>query len=354
MKNLYTALLMLLTTAIIFAQVPQKISYQSVIRNASNVLISNTAVGMKVSLLQGGSNGVSVYSETHTPTTNANGLVSLAIGTGAVVEGVFADVDWSTGSYFVKTEIDPLGGVNYTLIGTSELLSVPFALHAKTAGTSNDSELQTKLAQLQEQITELQNNAALPNVTIGTQMWSSTNLDVTTYRDGTPIPQVTDPVEWFSLTTGAWCYYNNNPDSPYGKLYNWYAVAGIHDADPNTPNKILAPSGWHVPSDEEWTTLTTFLGGNTVAGGKMKSAGTIFWSSPNTYANNSSGFAGLPGGYRNDDGPFAGTIIYGMFWSSSELSESTAWYRSLYYTSGAITRDYFSKKYGFSVRCIRD
>ena len=85
-------------------------------------------------------------------------------------------------------------------------------------------------------------------VTIGTQIWQSTNLDVTTYRDGTPIPQVTDPTQWANLTTGAWCYYNNDPANGtiYGKLYNWYAVAGIHDTDPSTPNKILAPQGWHV------------------------------------------------------------------------------------------------------------
>ena len=118
-----------------WAQAPQKISYQSVIRNNSNALIVNSTVGMKVSLLQGGENGLLVYSETHTPTTTANGLVSLAIGTGTVLQGVFANIDWSTGSYFVKTEIDPTGGVNYTLVGTSELLSVPYALYASKSGS---------------------------------------------------------------------------------------------------------------------------------------------------------------------------------------------------------------------------
>lgn len=135
MKIKIAICLILFLSITTWSQAPQKISYQSVIRNNSNALIVNSTVGMKVSILQGGENGVSVYSETHTPTTNANGLVSLAIGTGTVVQGIFANIDWSTGSYFVKTEIDPTGGVNYTLVGTSELLSVPFALHAKTSGS---------------------------------------------------------------------------------------------------------------------------------------------------------------------------------------------------------------------------
>jgi len=102
-----------------------------------------------------------------------------------------------------------------------------------------------------------------PLVTIGTQTWTSKNLDVATYSDGTVIPQVTDQTAWANLTTGAWCYYNNDAanGTTYGKLYNWCAVAGIHDTDPDTLNKKLAPTGWHVPTDDEWTTLTTELGG---------------------------------------------------------------------------------------------
>jgi uncharacterized protein (TIGR02145 family) len=198
--------------------------------------------------------------------------------------------------------------------------------------------------------------ASLPNVTIGTQVWQSTNLDVTTYRDGTPIPQVTDPNEWFNLTTGAWCYYNNDPTNgtTYGKLYNWYAVAGIHDNDPNTPNKILAPEGWHIPTDAEWTTLTTFLGGDSVAGGKMKEIGTSHWRSPNTGATNSSGFTGLPAGLRTASGTF-GIIRYdGDWWSSSEHYSADAWNRRLYSNDGSAGRNASEKRYGFSVRCLRD
>jgi uncharacterized protein (TIGR02145 family) len=282
-------------------------------------------------------------------------------------------------------------------MGTTQLLSVPYALHANTAGNSQSTmpnlgavlavnnsannlqiknladpidaqdavtksfselQLQAQVAQLQAQISALVEaiTAPMPNVTIGTQIWSSANLDVTTYRDGTPIPQVTDPTAWANLTTGAWCYYNNDPANGtiYGKLYNWYAVAGIHDNDPNTPNKILAPQGWHVPSDAEWTTLTTFLGGESVAGGKMKSTGTSLWLSPNTAATNESGFTGLPGGYRRFNGTFDGIGTSGNWWSSLETGTTTAWARNLNYGNGVANRANDGKLYGFSVSCLRD
>jgi uncharacterized protein (TIGR02145 family) len=192
-------------------------------------------------------------------------------------------------------------------------------------------------------------------VTIGNQTWTTTNLDVATYRDGTPIPQITDPTQWASLKTGAWCYYENNSANGtiYGKLYNWYAVAGIHDTDPTTPNKTLAPSGFHIPSDAEWTTLTTFLGGESVAGGKMKATGTKLWSSPNTGSTNSSGFAGLPGGFRFSGG-FGDLGDNGWWWSASEYGTADAWCRNLYYYYGDAIKATFNKESGLSVRCLRD
>ena len=195
-----------------------------------------------------------------------------------------------------------------------------------------------------------------PNVTIGTQIWSSTNFDLTTYRDGTPIPQVTDPTAWVNLTTGAWCYYANNSTNgtTFGKLYNWYAVAGIHDTDPNTPNKILAPTGWHVPSDAEWTSLITFLGGSSVAGGKMKSTNTL-WQSPNTGANNESGFTGIPGGLRYYlDGVYFDLGGAGNWWSSSEFNTTSGWFYHLISISSSTGRFDGPKTYGLSVRLVKD
>ena len=188
---------------------------------------------------------------------------------------------------------------------------------------------------------------ALPTIQIGTQKWMSKNLDVAFYRNGDPIPQVTDPTAWAGLTTGAWCYYNNDSTqgNKYGKLYNWYAV--------NDP-RGLAPQGWHIPSDAEWTTLATTLGGSSVAGGKMKEAGTLNWTNPNIGGNNNSGFAGLPGGLRRSNGPFDDIGTNGYWWSSTEFNTSTAWYRYLNRNSGSLSRDNNNKLDGFSVRCLRD
>lgn len=135
MKKIITVCAVLLMTASVFAQAPEKMSYQAVVRDGSNALVSSTAVGMQISILQGSASGTAVYVETQTPTSNANGLVSLEIGAGTVVSGTFNTIDWANGPYFIKTETDPTGGTSYSITGTSQLLSVPFALHAKTAET---------------------------------------------------------------------------------------------------------------------------------------------------------------------------------------------------------------------------
>jgi len=131
MEKIITICAAILMTASMLAQAPQKMSYQAVIRNTSNALVTNSAVGMRISILQTSPNGTAVYVETQTPTTNANGLASIEIGSGTVVSGNFSTIDWANGPYFVKTETDPTGGTNYTITGTSQLLSVPYALHAK-------------------------------------------------------------------------------------------------------------------------------------------------------------------------------------------------------------------------------
>jgi len=187
-----------------------------------------------------------------------------------------------------------------------------------------------------------------PTVKIGDQWWMAENLKVTRYRNGDDIPIVTDDTEWKNLTTGAYCNYNNNSDNAdiYGRLYNWYAV---------NDSRNIAPLGWHVPSDEEWQTLIDYLGGESVAGGKLKETGTTHWNSPNEGATNESGFAALPGGDRYYYGAFnsLGTLAY--FWSSTEYNLSShAWYRLLGYYSADVTRTSNRKRDGFSVRLVRD
>ncbi len=185
-------------------------------------------------------------------------------------------------------------------------------------------------------------------VKIGEQCWMKENLETTKYNDGTAIPLVTDNAAWTNLTTPGYCWYNNDAatyKSTYGALYNWYAV--------NTAK--LCPAGWYVPSDVEWTTLTDYLGGESIAGGKMKEAGYSHWFSPNTGADNSSGFSVLPSGYRYLSGGSFDDLGYDAdIWSSSEVNGSYAWYRFLDYRYADVGRNGFSKTGGFSARCLKD
>ena len=197
----------------------------------------------------------------------------------------------------------------------------------------------------------------LPGATIGTQIWTTQNLSVANYRNGDPIPQVTGGADWINLTTGAWCWYNNDSTTyaaTYGRLYNWYAV--------NDP-RGLAPIGWHVPTDAEWNKLVKYIdeGADTMcnscaqsltAGGAMKS--TSGWISPNIGATNSSGFSGLPGGYRNFNGVFYDLGNYGFWWSASAIDTNGAFYRCILGGSTSIYYRGYEKEFGFSVRLVRD
>lgn len=197
------------------------------------------------------------------------------------------------------------------------------------------------------------------SVIIETQEWTKENLNVTKYRDGTLIPEVTDPEVWRNLTTGAWCYYSNSSinGTIYGKLYNWYAIMGIHNEASLTDislRKQLAPLGYHIPTESEWNTLINFLGGKNVAGGKMKEIGTTHWSIPNIDASNSKGFSALPGGHRNFDGLFysignlSNFFYYNSIFVNIQLSNDDGIVRSW----GAVENSY--KTIGCSVRCVKD
>jgi uncharacterized protein (TIGR02145 family) len=188
------------------------------------------------------------------------------------------------------------------------------------------------------------------DVKIGTQTWTTKNLDVTKYRNGDAIPQVQVPDSnaWLNLTTGAWCYYENKTanGTTYGKLYNWFAV---NDA------RGLAPKGYHIPTDAEWAILTDYLGGKT--GKKMKSTSgwkKVYGWNYNPNGDNTSGFAGLPGGVRNSDGNFYAIGQHGKWWSSSESYSSHAGYFLLTNNSDINYTEPDNKVCGFSVRCIKD
>jgi uncharacterized protein (TIGR02145 family) len=532
MKKLITVFVIVAIYNSVFAQVPQKMSYQCVVRNSAGTLVANQSIGIKISILQGSPTGNIAYQEIFNPNpqTNANGLISIEIGGGIPVIGIFSTVDWTTGPYFLKTETDPAGGTSYTISGTSQLLSVPYALHAGTVASYTETDplfishpangisgadvsdwraaygwgshasagyvpgtrsltingtaldlsanrtwsvgtvtsvglslpdifslsgspvtgsgaiTATLVFQSPNQvfasangmfgrpafrslvatdipaldwskittgkpttlagygITDAVNTSGnqtiagnktfigtttvptpvnatdattkayvdnalkelglIPNnysglvsdiegntyktVTIGTQTWMAENLRVARYKNGTAIPLVTDPTAWVGLTTPGYCWYNNDEatnKATYGALYNWYTVI--------TGN--LCPTGWHVPTDAEWTTLTTYLGGESVAGGKLREVGTAHWASPNTGATNETGFTALPGGYRYYTGTYLTIGYAGYWWSSTGSSATNAWYRYMYYYNPLVSRDgYGSKESGFSVRCLRD
>ena len=610
MKKLYTLVAAVLLTASLWAQAPQKFSYQAVIRNASSALVVNQKVGVRISVLQTSASGVSVYSERHEPTTNDNGLIAIEIGGGTVTAGEFTKIDWSKGPFYVRTETDPTGGTNYTISGESQLLSVPYALFAAnsiagekgpkgdtgavgpqgaaglpgkdglngkdgmngkdgidgkegavgpigpkgdtgavgaqgpaglpgkdgingkdgavgpigpkgdtgavgpqgTAGLpgkdgidgkegavgtigpkgdtgavgdqgpaglpgkdgmngkdgingvdgavgpigpkgdtgtvgpqgpaglpgkdglngadgkegavgpigpkgdtgavgpqgpagvtgkdgmngkdgtfptgnkkgemnywdgntwisvtpGNNGQLLTfcdgvptwtiggqcpdatpPTSGYGPKVTDVDGNS-YKTVYVGTQQWMGENLKTAKYSDGTPIPNVTDNTEWSTLTTDAWSYYNNDAanNTKYGKLYNWYASSPTTNG-----NKNVCPSGWHVPNSEDWSVIIEYLGGEGIAGDKMREVGSTNWGTSNT-GNNLSNMTGLPAGWRDGSNGIFGALGTNCFWwSNSEFTSTNAWLIDIGSYAPRAFRNEHYKKTGFSIRCLKD
>jgi uncharacterized protein (TIGR02145 family) len=184
-------------------------------------------------------------------------------------------------------------------------------------------------------------------VQIGTQCWMVENIRTRRFRDGTNIPVIPDSLLWNGLTSSGCCSYNNNllNDSIFGLLYNWWAI---------NDSRNICPQGWHVATDGDFTVLTNYLGGESIAGGKMKETGNIHWQTPNSGANNEVGFTALPAGYRNSSSDFGYLFQYGVWWCSSEYSAWHAWARYTTYNSINLVRDYQGKKNGYSVRLVKD
>jgi len=507
MKRIFKLVLVVLVTlnctfSTVQAQTPQKMTYQAVVRNASNNLVTNTAVGIEINILQGSATGTQVYTETQTPTTNNNGLLTIEIGG----EVGFDTITWVNAPYFLETNIDPDNSGTYTITGVNQLLTVAYALHAKTAesitGTVNYTEtdpvylssqaanitatditnlsnlsgtntgnqdisgIATNLQAIQDTASQIRADfpdvsgfittetdpvysawnksyndlTNTPNITdtvtavldtttqfirtenqnlsdilalnndgnakqikniadptdaqdvvtkayvdalelridllegkkiqdidgntysviiIGTQVWMAEDLKVTHYPNGDTIPNVTDNTAWGNLaddnTSDAYCYYNNNTGgeaNTYGALYTYAAAIGDNWARDNTANQGVCPDGWHLPTDAEWTILTDYLGGTSVAGGKMKEI--IHWNSPNTGADNSSGFSALPSGIRSNNGDFGYLGNVGNWWSATEFNSNNTYHRYLYYISTEVFRLNSNKSRGYSVRCVRD
>jgi uncharacterized protein (TIGR02145 family) len=199
-------------------------------------------------------------------------------------------------------------------------------------------------------------NIYYPVVTINTQVWMAENLKTTKYNDGYDIQNIILHSDWFTQYEGAYCDFDDTPSNSntYGRLYNWYTV------DNNAATKFysnggrnVCPTGWHIPTDAEWTTLITYLGGEEVAGGKLKETGTDHWVI-NTAATNETGFTALPGGYREGGGTYRDIGWESYCWSATESGEISGYGRFMYYDHSGAYRPNLGKIYGFSVRCVKD
>jgi uncharacterized protein (TIGR02145 family) len=377
MKKLFLFSFLLFTSSfLLFAQAPQSIPYQAIARNASGVAIANTAVKVRFSIRDSIATGAIKYQETHNPTTSALGLFSVNVGMGTVVSGTFSGINWGKNAKFLQVELNTTGGSTYTDLGTTQMMSVPYALQAnsikmKTSATGDTlysgngnyliipglSAANPILNQPEAPVTDIDGNV-YQTVRIGSQVWMKENLKVSKYRNGSAITTNFTDFEWQNATTGSFAIYGNLAanNTTYGKLYNWYAVAD---------SRGLCPTGWHVPTDSEWYILenyidptvndpiaTGFRGAD--GGGKLKAVSSL-WVSPNTGATNSSGFTGLPGGSRNNNGSYYGISSYSYWWSSTEGLLSKALGRYLFNSDAKSYRysDY-AKTDGISVRCLKD
>jgi uncharacterized protein (TIGR02145 family) len=440
-----------LLTVSAFCQAPQSFKYQAVLRDASGNILSSSSKTIEVDILQGTITGTVVFTETHNITTNEQGVININIGSVNATD--FAAINWSSGAYFIRIKVDG------TDMGTSQLLSVPYALYSSKAGNgfsgsyadlsnkpswsdsinnkiksnkdtiridttitdsikiettkidtikidstkivtisgtqtitgdktfsgntsfsntisasnginvnnknitnlsapinSNDAATKAYVDALLQRLERLELTTGIKvkdfdgniyNTTIiGTQTWMVDNLKTTHYANGTQIPLITLYGIWSAQTSGACAYYDNNPANAdtFGLLYNYFTVIDSSN---------ICPTGWHVPSDSDWNSLVTLLGG--AAGGALKETGLTHWASPNLGATNSSGFTGLPGGFRyGSGGAFDHVDLVGKFWTTTANDSTNSWYRELNYNAVGVGRISDLKTSGFSVRCIKN
>ena len=393
------------------AQSPEGFSYQAIVRDASGTLVVNTNVGMQISMLQGSAAGTAVYVETQTPTTNANGLVSLEIGAGTVVSGNFSTIDWANGPYFIKTETDPTGGTNYSITATSQMLSVPYALYAKTAGSTQQaiptltSVLQQSNSAGSQQIKNLADPTDEQDAVTKAYTYSKAEIDALiaglqtqidvintgTYREGTVHCDPNNPTEvvdvinpttgktWMDRNLGASQVATSSTDAAaYGDLYQWGRFADGHQCRDSQTTSTLSSTDqpehgdfitntetgdWRNPNNDNLWQGVNGINNPCPIGYRLPTQAELqaersSWSSDNSIGAMASPLKLPVGGARLGDGSLGGTVggvgSSGYYWSSNINSNNSEASNLLLITNGFSGIFGLVRVVGQSVRCIKD
>lgn len=394
---------LLISNMVLWSQSPARMPYQAVARGAGGAPLVNTALTVRFTIHEETASGAIAWQEQQSVSTNELGLFTAQIGSVNALNAV----NWAQGEKFMQVEINT--GAGFTDLGTQQMVSVPYAFYTEninysvsasgdtlylgaggfiivpgisaanssgggnggdggggSAGTSTGTTNHTcgvsnvvNAALTYNSVIDQEGNI-YKTIVIGTQEWMAENLNTSVYRNGDPILGDLTSSQWSGTASGAWTYYNANAslECPYGKLYNFYTC---------TDARQLCPTGWHVPTDTDWSMLINYydpsaMGGNSTnfAGGPLKSIGTVqaatgWWNSPNVSASNSSGFSAIPGGFITIMGSPNNLGNNAYYWTSSEIDASTGIGRTLYNGSDNVFRSInFGKRSGMSVRCIKD
>jgi len=373
MKNIYSAIAGLLLTVGIWAQAPQKMSYQAVIRNSSDVLVTSSPIGVRISIIQGSVFGASVYVETQSASTNSNGLVSLEIGNGTPVLGSFELIDWANGPYFIKTETDPSGGSNYTITGTSQLLSVPYALHSKC--------VPVEVSETGDTLTIGCNQVIVPGISAANSSGGGTGIypPNSVHCNGTPtaVVDVTNPATgkvWMDRNLGASQVATSSTDAnAYGDLYQWGRRSDGHQCrnspttatlssidQPEHGNFILAPNSphdWRSPQNTNLWQGVNGVNNPCPSGYRIPTETEINAERLSWSQNNSAGaFAStlklpMAGSRGISVGSLSNVGSFGRYWSSTVNGTDSSF---LVFDSSTASMNPNRRAYGFSVRCLKD
>ena len=378
--RLFILFFALINSSFLAAQLPGLMPYQAVARNASGQILTNTSTSARFKLREFSTSGSVIWTEDQSVLTNANGLFTAQLGAISSMEAI----DWSQGNLYLQVEV-LVGGI-YVDQGTKQLLSVPYAKYAGSIkldvsttgdtlviGNGDPIIIPGLSAANPPPIGGLPHTCGLPgvhneDVTYGTvsdfdgnvyktinvngREWMAENLNVGHFQNGDQIFIVEENNGWAgSILQPYSCYYDNIAASacPYGRIYNFYAV---------TDPRELCPVGWHVPDNGEWALLGDAFGGSSVAGGALKTVGTLddtgLWYTPNTNATNASGFSAVPGGYRSQYGVYTQMSFGAYYWAGQSAGSNDGWFSQLRYDYNNLTGNIFDGRFGAAVRCIKD